>query len=83
MVTFLAVGLSLLAGTSIPQIDVPADAASTMTPVHWRMPGRTRNATKGETTKPEVDEAKQDKPRYTGCWQRKRTSGRWKRTYAC
>ena len=51
--------------------------------VHWQLPGGTRDAKKDKTTKPEVDAAKQEKPHNSGCWQRKRIAGRWKRTYVC
>lgn len=83
MVTLFAMGLSLFAGTAILHVDVPADSRPTVTMVHRRVLGGMHNSKKDKTTKPEVDTGKQEKPRYTSCWQRKRIAGRWKRTLVC
>ena len=51
--------------------------------VHWQSPGRTREAKKHTMAKSEIDAVEQEKPHNSGCWQRKRIAGRWKRTHVC
>jgi tetratricopeptide (TPR) repeat protein len=51
--------------------------------VHWQLPGGTREAKRHKTAESEIDAVEQERPHNSGCWQRKRIAGRWKRSFVC
>jgi len=77
-----AIGLAIW--SSPVHAGVHSSASTGIMPLHWRWLSTSVYRARDDGRKQKTDAAKQkDKPRYTGCWGRRRMQGRWKRAYIC